>query len=59
MVDKFFQLIYLIGKFNMRLDGAPQGANRETGENPVRSRRCDRGQNPLIATGLSINRSGR
>jgi hypothetical protein len=43
----------------MRLDGAPQGANRETGENPVRSRRCDRGQNPLIATGLSINRSGR
>ena len=32
------------------LDGALKGHNRETGENPVRTRRCDRERKPPYAT---------
>jgi len=31
--------------------GVLRGLNREAGESPARSRRCDRGRNPNIATG--------
>ena len=55
MVDKIYHLNYLRPKkYILHLAGAPHGANRETGEIPVRTRRCDRGRNPLIATGLSL-----
>jgi len=33
-----------------QLDGAPLGHNRETGENPVRTRRCNRKRKPPYAT---------
>jgi len=33
-----------------QLDGGPKGPNRETGEIPVRTRRCDRERKPPYAT---------